>query len=126
MNKDKYALMNTATKFQTRAYSALLIGEAIKAVHGDPESSECIEAEKLLHDLVRQHAATSQGESYPVCEGVTMALRYALYSLFPLKAKPILTDTAPLYQHTRIGQSALGGLLPPTQSSTSTSNSPTT
>ncbi|KAL7930381.1 hypothetical protein V8C35DRAFT_313112 [Trichoderma chlorosporum] len=74
LNKDKYAYMNSATKFRTRAYSALLIGEAIKAVHGDPESSECIEAEKLLHDLVRQHAATSQGESYPVCEGVTMAL----------------------------------------------------
>ncbi|KAL7804147.1 hypothetical protein V8C43DRAFT_5706 [Trichoderma afarasin] len=94
MNKDKYALMNTATKFQTRAYSALLIGEAIKAVHGDPESSECIEAEKLLHDLVRQHAATSQGESYPVCEGVTMALS-AVVSAYRNRAKRLGWSTAP-------------------------------
>ncbi|KAF3065644.1 hypothetical protein CFAM422_009832 [Trichoderma lentiforme] len=86
MNKDKYALMNTATKFRTRAYSALLIGEAIKAVHGDPESTECIEAERLLHDLVRQHAATSQGESYPVCEGVTMALS-AVVSAYKNRAR---------------------------------------
>ncbi|KAL7916442.1 hypothetical protein GGI35DRAFT_40151 [Trichoderma velutinum] len=86
MNKDKYAFMNTATKFRTRAYSALLIGEAIKAVHSDPESSDCIEAEKLLHDLVRRHAATSYGESFPVCEGVTMALS-AVVSAYKHRAK---------------------------------------
>ncbi|PNP52459.1 hypothetical protein THARTR1_07063 [Trichoderma harzianum] len=86
MNKNDYALMNAGTKFQTRAHSALLIGEAIKAVHGDPESTECIEAEKLLHYLVRQHAATSEGESYPVCEGVTMALS-AVVSAYKNRAK---------------------------------------
>ncbi|KAK4060798.1 transcriptional regulator family: Fungal Specific TF [Trichoderma aggressivum f. europaeum] len=94
MNKDKYALMNTGTKFRTRAYSALLIGEAIKAVHGDPESTECIEAEKLLHDLVRQHAATSQGESYPVCEGVTMALS-AVVSAYRSRANRLGSAAAP-------------------------------
>ncbi|KAJ4865308.1 fungal zn(2)-Cys(6) binuclear cluster domain-containing protein [Trichoderma breve] len=67
MNKDKYALMNTATKFQTRAYSALLIGEAIKAVHG---------------------------ESYPVCEGVTMALS-AVVSAYRNRAKRLGWSAAP-------------------------------
>ncbi|KAL7947976.1 hypothetical protein V8C42DRAFT_342961 [Trichoderma barbatum] len=86
LNKDKYPFMNTTTKFRTRAYAALLIGEAIKAVHGDPESSDCVEAEKLLHDLVRRHAATSQGESFPVCEGVTMALS-AVASAYKERAK---------------------------------------
>ncbi|EHK22732.1 uncharacterized protein TRIVIDRAFT_221996 [Trichoderma virens Gv29-8] len=92
MNKDKYAFMNTTVKFRTRAYSALLIGEVIKAVHGDPESADCVEAEKLLHDLVRQHAATSQGESYPVCEGVTMALS-AVVSAYKKRAKRLGTGS---------------------------------
>ncbi|KAL6797773.1 hypothetical protein GGI42DRAFT_85821 [Trichoderma sp. SZMC 28013] len=94
MNKDKYALMNTVSKFRARAYSALSIGEAIKAVHGDPASTECIEAEKLLHDLVRQHAATSQGESYPVCEGVTMALS-AVVSAYKTRAQRLGSAAAP-------------------------------
>jgi hypothetical protein len=73
--------MSEEHNFRTRAYSALLVGEAIKAVHGDPVSSDCIETERLLHSLMRQLAATPQGEEYPVCEGVTMALR-CVFHLF--------------------------------------------
>lgn len=66
--------METVHRFRMRARSALLVGEAIKAVYADPVSVDCVEAEKLLHDLVRKHTATKE-ESYSVCEGIAMALR---------------------------------------------------
>ena len=68
--------MNTETKFQARVYAALCIGEAITAGHDDPDASACAAVEKLLHNLVRQHAETTDNKDiYPVCEGMAMALR---------------------------------------------------
>ncbi|KAH6607131.1 hypothetical protein Trco_003444 [Trichoderma cornu-damae] len=80
------ALMDSVYKFRVKAFSALGIGEATRAVHGDPESSDCVEAERLLHDLIRQHSATPQGGSYPMCEGVSMALS-AVVSAYKKRVK---------------------------------------
>lgn len=74
LETDGLSYMDRVHMFRMRTRSALLVGEAIKAVNGDPASANCIEAEKLLHDLVRKHAA-SREQSYPVCEGISMALR---------------------------------------------------
>ncbi|KAL7922777.1 hypothetical protein ACQKWADRAFT_291371 [Trichoderma austrokoningii] len=73
LGSDGSSYMDRAHLFRLRTRSALLVGEAMKAVYGDPTSAECIEAEKLLHTLVREHAASKE-ESYPVCEGISMAL----------------------------------------------------
>ncbi|KAL6856638.1 hypothetical protein J3F83DRAFT_391403 [Trichoderma novae-zelandiae] len=87
VDKDTHDFVNTETKFQARACSALRIGEAITAVLGDPNSSDCVAAEKLLHDLVRRHAATADNENiYPVCEGMAMALS-AVVSLYKKRVK---------------------------------------
>jgi hypothetical protein len=74
LDADGLSYVDKVHMFRMRTRSALLVGEAIKAVNGDPTSADCIEAEKLLHDLVRKHAASKE-ESYPVCEGISMALR---------------------------------------------------
>ncbi|KAM0472174.1 hypothetical protein ACHAPX_008852 [Trichoderma viride] len=73
LDAEGLSYMDRVHMFRMRTRSALLVGEAIKAVNGDPASANCIEAEKLLHDLVRKHAA-SREQSYPVCEGISMAL----------------------------------------------------
>lgn len=74
LDSEGLSYMDSMHRFRMRTRSALLVGEAIKAVYGDPASADCIEAEKLLHDLVRKHAVSKE-ESYPVCEGISMALR---------------------------------------------------
>ncbi|TFA99113.1 hypothetical protein CCMA1212_009203 [Trichoderma ghanense] len=79
--------VNTETKFQARVYAALCIGEALTAVQGVPDAPGCAAAEKLLHDLVRQHAETSDNKDiYPVCEGMAMALS-AVVSLYKRRVK---------------------------------------
>ncbi|KAM0246098.1 hypothetical protein ACHAQJ_010334 [Trichoderma viride] len=85
MNGNESYYVDEIRKFRIRTRSALLIGEAIRVVYGDIESSDCVEAEKLLHEFIRQHV-TSHEESYPVCEGITLALS-AVVSAYKKKTK---------------------------------------
>ncbi|KAL7815920.1 hypothetical protein V8C44DRAFT_370519 [Trichoderma aethiopicum] len=83
----EFAEVDTETKFQARVYAALCIGEAIAAVPGLPNASDCAAVEALFHDLVRQHAETSDDKDiYPVCEGMAMALS-AVASLYKRRAQ---------------------------------------
>ncbi|KAM0450523.1 hypothetical protein ACHAO4_006502 [Trichoderma viride] len=79
LETDGLSYMDRVHMFRMRTRSALLVGEAIKAVNGDPASATCIEAERLLHELVRKHAASNE-QSYPVCEGISMALSVKINS----------------------------------------------
>ncbi|KAL7816696.1 hypothetical protein V8C26DRAFT_420671 [Trichoderma gracile] len=83
----EFAEVNTETKFRARVHASLCIGEAIAAVRGAPDASDCAVVERLLHDLVRQHAETSDNKDiYPVCEGMAMALS-AVVSLYKRRVK---------------------------------------
>ncbi|KAL9488097.1 hypothetical protein ACSS6W_000374 [Trichoderma asperelloides] len=92
LDTEGLSYMETVHRFRMRARSALLVGEAIKAVYADPVSVDCVEAEKLLHDFVRKHTASKE-ESYSVCEGIAMALSSAVASAYKKRVQGIGSTT---------------------------------